>query len=42
MRAQPPHLIREGLEPIGQRRLQIAASDESVFEDFANGAFGHQ
>jgi hypothetical protein len=42
MRAQSPQLIREGLEPIGQRRLQVAASDESVFEDGLKGAFGHQ
>src|SRR3546814_12703891 len=42
MRAQPPKLVREGLQPCGQRRLQVAASDKSVFDELAQGAFGHQ
>src|SRR3546814_1236756 len=39
MRAQPPKLVREGLQPCGQRRLQVAASDKSVFDELAKGAF---
>src|SRR5262245_49600305 len=36
------HFSREGLQPIGQRDLQVAAAGESLFEDVTERAFGHQ
>jgi len=32
LRAEPPHRIGKGLQPLGQRRVHVAALDEGLFE----------